>query len=148
MADVQELAKLSREQLNQLGANVGLDAQSFPNKEALATELSDKVTDEQLAALQTEGAGTDQPDGGTDPNNPPADAGGTISAEEGSGLEGVGDVEVDDHVFYPYKDSQSGYRRGRVTEVYDGGEVEVVWADGSRRSFSKEVLKADPTQAK
>lgn len=50
------------------------------------------------------------------------------------------DIQVNDRVLYPDDSSENGWRYGRVLEVFDS-TVELVYRDGSTRTFSKSRLR-------
>lgn len=159
MASVEDLKQLNRNDLNEFALSHGIenaaDTEVYKTKEALATELSPKVTPEQLGefiASKTaggvspeeevlEGAAQDvsyDPAVGQQPETEePVDP-----ATQPFETEDEAELQVGDRVSYPFKGVYGDRLVGTVRGLGDG-TADVVGYDGATRVYPVAVLKKE-----
>ena len=157
MASVEDLKQLNRNDLNEFALSHGIenaaDTEVYKTKEALATELSPRVTPEQLqefVALKTAGAspemetpeetaqevGYDPAVGQPEPEEPADPATQPFETEDEA------ELQVGDRVSYPFKGVHGDRLVGTVRGVGDG-TADVVGYDGATRVYPVAVLRKE-----
>lgn len=158
MASVEDLKQLNRSDLNEFALSHGIenaaDTEVYKTKEALATELSPKVTPEQLGefiASKTAGgvspeeevlegaaqdASYDPAVGQLEPEEPADPATQPFETEDEA------ELQVGDRVSYPFKGVHGDRLVGTVRGLGDG-TADVVGYDGATHVYPVAVLKKE-----